>query len=113
MLNDPLLDPPNLSWDRDLHDGFKDLREHRRQLDALIRSWFAAFPPSRYNESFQYRDSAGTPRTACAGQAFEFLFLHQTHHRGQVSQILDRWGQPNNLADNAAYLENGSLSSSG
>ena len=40
-----------------------------------------------------------------AGKAFEFLFLHQTHHRGQISQILDRIGLPNNLADNAAFLE--------
>ena len=113
VLNDPLLDPPNLSWDRELHDDFKDLQEHRRQVDALIRTWFASFPPSRYQEAFQYRDSAGTPRNARAGQAFEFLFLHQTHHRGQISQILDGWGHPNNLADNAAYLENGSTLSSG
>lgn len=107
VLNDPVLDPPGLSWDRDLHDDFGALQGHRRQVDALIRAWFAAFHPSRYNESFQYRDSAGTPRSARVGQAFEFLFLHQTHHRGQISQILDRWGHPNNLADNAAYLEDG------
>ncbi len=105
VLNDPALDPPNLSWDRDLHDDFRGLREHRCQVDALIRSWFDAFPPARYNESFQYLDSVGTPRSARAGRAFEFLFLHQTHHRGQVSQILDALGLPNNLADNAAYLE--------
>lgn len=105
VLNDPALDPPNLSWDRDLHDDFGTLREHRCQVDALIRSWFDAFPAARYRESFQYRDSAGTLRSARAGQAFEFLFLHQTHHRGQISQILDTLGQPNNLADNAAYLE--------
>ena len=24
-----------------------------------------------------------------AGKAFEFMFLHQTHHRGQISQILE------------------------
>jgi uncharacterized damage-inducible protein DinB len=40
-----------------------------------------------------------------AASAFEFLFVHQTHHRGQVSQILDRLGLPNNVADNAAFLE--------
>ena len=40
-----------------------------------------------------------------AGQAFEFLFLHQIHHRGQISQILDAFGLPNNWGDNAAYLE--------
>jgi uncharacterized damage-inducible protein DinB len=105
VLNDPALDPPNLSWDRDLHDDFGALGEHRRQVDALIRAWFDAFPPARYKESFQYRDSGDTLRSARAGQAFEFFFLHQTHHRGQISQILDTLGQPNNIADNAAYLE--------
>jgi uncharacterized damage-inducible protein DinB len=105
VLNDPALDPPNLSWERDLHDDFKGLGEHRCQVDTLIRAWFDTFPPARYKESFQYHDSVGTPRSALAGQAFEFLFLHQIHHRGQISQILDTLGQPNNLADNAAYLE--------
>jgi len=105
VLNDPALDPPNLSWDHDLHTDFRGLEDHRRLVDVLIRAWFDAFPPARYKESFQYRDSVGTPRSARAGQAFEFLFLHQTHHRGQISQVLDMLGQPNNIADNAAYLE--------
>ena len=47
----------------------------------------------------------GAKREAMAGQAFEFLFLHQIHHRGQISQILDALGLPNNWGDNAAYLE--------
>jgi len=81
------------------------MQEHRTRLDALIRAWFETFPASRYSEIFPYQDSSGTARTAMAGQAFEFLFLHQAHHRGQISQILDTFGLPNNLADNAAYLE--------
>ena len=105
VLSDPRLDPPNLSWDHDLHDDFRGLHEHRTQVDGLIRDWFEAFPPSRYHEIFTYRDSVGAERSAMAGQAFEFLFLHQAHHRGQISQILDTLGQPNNLADNADYLE--------
>jgi uncharacterized damage-inducible protein DinB len=105
VLNDPALDPPNLAWDRNLHDDFKGLGDHRRIVDTLIRNWFDAFPPARYGEPFQYRDSVDRPRSALAGRAFEFLFLHQAHHRGQISQILDMLGQPNNLADNAAYLE--------
>jgi uncharacterized damage-inducible protein DinB len=105
VLNAPPLNPPHLSWDHDLHDDFGGLREHRGQVDALIRDWFDTFPEQRYGETFPYSDSAGTLRSARAGQAFEFFFLHQTHHRGQISQILDAWGQPNNLADNAAFLE--------
>jgi uncharacterized damage-inducible protein DinB len=105
VLRDPQLEPPNLSWDHDLHKNFTDLQEHRTRLDALIRAWFETFPASRYSEVFSYHDSVGTARTAMAAQAFEFLFLHQTHHRGQISQVLDTFGLPNNLADNAAYLE--------
>lgn len=105
LLNDPRLDPPGLSWDHDLHDSFSDLREHRTQVDALVQAWFEEFPAKRYAETFSYQDSAGHMRKAMAGQAFEFLFLHQAHHRGQISQILDTLGLPNNLADNAAYLE--------
>ncbi len=105
VLNDPRLDPPNLSWDHDLHDDFASLRENRTLVDERIGAWFAEFPISRYNEAFQYHDSVGIPRHATAGAAFEFLFLHQIHHRGQISQILDCMGLHNNFADNIAYLE--------
>lgn len=105
VLTDPQLDPPNLSWSRDLHEDFESLRQSRVFVDAKIRAWFAEFPLSRCAEEFQYHDSRGTLRRAVAGAAFEFLFLHQTHHRGQISQILDVLGLPNNFADNAAYLE--------
>lgn len=105
VLTDPQLDPPNLSWSHDLHEDFEALRQTRGFVDAKIRAWFAEFPMSRCGEEFQYHDSRGTLRRAVAGAAFEFLFLHQTHHRGQISQILDVLGLPNNFADNAAYLE--------
>ena len=61
VLNDPRLDPPNLSWDHDLHDDFKDLAEHRAGVDGLIRAWFEACPASDYSEVFQYHDSVGDP----------------------------------------------------
>ena len=105
VLCDPRLDPPNLSWDRDLHADFENLRKDRDFVDQCIRRWFSEYPPSRYGEVFSYRDSAGVLRRALAGKAFEFLFLHQIHHRGQISQILDSIGMPNNLADNAAFLD--------
>lgn len=105
VLKDPQLDPPHLSWDHDLHEDFAGLRGSRTMVDERIRAWFEEFPGSRYDEVFSYRDSAGNIRRARAGAAFEFLFLHQTHHRGQISQILDAAGLPNNFADNAAYLD--------
>ena len=105
VLTDPRLDPPNLSWKHDLHDEFANLRQTRTLVDERICAWFAEFPIDQYDKSFQYRDSVGVLRKATAGEAFEFLFLHQTHHRGQISQILDNMGLNNNFADNIAYLE--------
>lgn len=104
-LNHPCLDPPNLSWEHDLHANFRELREGRVQVDRQILAWFDVCPAAAYDTVFSYQDSAGTTREALAGQAFEFLFLHQIHHRGQISQMLDRCGLPNNWGDNAAYLE--------
>jgi uncharacterized damage-inducible protein DinB len=105
VLTDSKLDPPGLSWEHDLCEDFKNLKDMREQVDASLCAWFAEFPVSRYDKIFQYRDSRGNLKTAQAGAAFEFLFLHQTHHRGQIAQILDTLGLPNNLADNAAYLD--------
>jgi uncharacterized damage-inducible protein DinB len=105
VLTDPRLDPPGLSWEHDLHDSFAGLRGDRAIVDERIGAWFEAFPAERYDEDFEYQDSVGTLRQAKAGAAFEFLFLHQTHHRGQISQILDSMGLAHSFADNAAYLE--------
>ncbi len=105
VLDDPCLDPPGLSWDRDLHEDFAPFRAHREAVDGRIEAWFAEFPESRYGEAFEYRDSRGSlQKVAAAAEAFDFLFVHQTHHRGQVSQVLDALGVPNNPADNLRFL---------
>ncbi len=103
-LSDATLDPPNLSWDDDLHDDFASLAAHRVAVDAAITAWFGEFPESRYGEAFEYRDSSGSPQSAVACDAFDFLFVHQAHHRGQVSHILDTLGAANNWADNMRFL---------
>jgi uncharacterized damage-inducible protein DinB len=94
-----------LSWKEDLCENFEELRSERGFVDDRLIAWFEECPEERYGDRFQYTDSAGNLRSAVAGQAFEFLFLHQIHHRGQVSQVLDELGLPNNFADNGAFLE--------
>lgn len=105
VLKDPLLSPANLSWQHDLCEHFEELRDERRFVDDRIISWIEECPEDRYGDSFKYSDSVGNLHSAVVGQAFEFLFLHQVHHRGQVSQVLDSLGLPNNFADNVAFLE--------
>ena len=105
VLDDPRLIPEELSWGVDLRDEFDELREERRYVDAGLIRWFEECPEDRYETRFEYLDSGGSTRSAVAAEAFEFLFLHQMHHRGQVSQILDAIGLPNNFADNGAFLD--------
>ncbi|MBN1411264.1 MAG: hypothetical protein JW969_10510 [Spirochaetales bacterium] len=105
ILKDPILDSPNLSWEHDLQENFDPLWMDRKKVDILICDWFSDYPESRYNDAFEYFDSRGTARQAVARDAFDFLFVHQTHHRGQVSQILDECGIKNNFADNVNFLE--------
>lgn len=105
VLNDPRLSPAGLSWKQDFRENFEELQEERKYVDARLVAWFAECPENRYGDHFQYTDSAGNLRNAMVGQAFMFLFIHQTHHRGQVAQVLDSLGLPNNFADNIGFLE--------
>jgi uncharacterized damage-inducible protein DinB len=105
VLRDERLAPCTLSWKHDLFDHFDDMKRARPFVDECIIAWFQECPDDRSDQTFEYSDSAGKLRTATAGKAFEFLFVHQIHHRGQVSQALDAIGLPNNIADNGAFLE--------
>jgi len=105
VLTDPRTFPQDLSWQHDLREEFGELREQRTFVDGRIIAWFEECPEDRYGDQFEYSDSAGNKLGAKAGQAFEFLFVHQIHHRGQLTQILDTIGLPNNIADNRAFLE--------
>ncbi len=103
VLNDPRLTDRDLSWSVPVPDRFDDHRADRVLADELLLAWFEEYPSSGYGEAFTYRNSAGNDITTTAVKAFEFVFLHQTHHRGQMSQILDELGVPHSLADNGDY----------
>jgi uncharacterized damage-inducible protein DinB len=105
VLHHPLLDSPNLSWVHPLHQEFIALRQDRVIVDELIINWFTEFPEAQYSDIFEYTDSRGMVRQAKVCDAFNFLFVHQTHHRGQIAQVLDQLGIPNNVADNIRFLE--------
>lgn len=105
VLADDRLSPPELSWKGALREDFQELRREREFIDEQIIRWFQECPEDRYEATFEYSDSAGKPRSASAARAFQFLFVHQIHHRGQLAQALDSLGIPNNVADNGPFLE--------
>ena len=81
------------------------LRRRSAYISGKLTAWFREYPRDGYGKPFQYKDSMGSVRDAVAGPSFDYLFIHQLHHRGQISQILDEVGLPNNFADNLLFLE--------
>jgi uncharacterized damage-inducible protein DinB len=92
-----------MEW-KPLREDFSRLREDRVLVDTLIREWFAHYPESGYPKAFSYVDSGGNQHGTTASRAFDFLFMHQNYHRGQISQILDDLGIPHSFADNGDFL---------
>jgi len=111
FFRDPELSPDNLSWFEDLCPGFEELGERSAYISGKLTEWFRVYPREGYGKPFQYRDSKGATRDAVAGPSFDYLLIHQLHHRGQISQILDVAGLPNNFADNLRFLEPGGSNS--
>ena len=105
-LNDGRLDAFDLSW-APVSGDFAVLAEKRPVVDAVIRDWFDEYPEEGYGARFSYRDSKGAMHESAAARAFDFLFLHQAHHRGQVSLVMDSLGLKHDFANNGEYLTKG------
>jgi uncharacterized damage-inducible protein DinB len=91
-LNRPRLSPPGHAWTEYEFTDFDDYRRERAVVDAIFEDWIASADTSRFGEILAYSDSHGIPKRYYFRDAVDHVFNHQTHHRGQVSQILDELG---------------------
>jgi uncharacterized damage-inducible protein DinB len=92
VLAAPLLEPAGAVWTPYKPADFASLERDRRLADRLWIDFVAQADPARLDSVLGYQDSHGNPRRYVAWQALDHVFNHQTHHRGQVSQILDELG---------------------
>jgi uncharacterized damage-inducible protein DinB len=86
------LSPPGCVW---MNYEFPDFGEYSREralVDAIFEDWMAIADTARFGEVLAYKDSHGIPKRYFVRDALDHVFNHQTHHRGQVSQILDELG---------------------
>ncbi len=77
----------------DLFDAFDDLRAARDAMDGEILDWAAGLTDAWLVEPLTWtsgidKQTRTLPRWACVSQ----LFNHQTHHRGQVHDMLSQAG---------------------
>jgi uncharacterized damage-inducible protein DinB len=103
-LNRPRLSPPGHAWTTFEFPIFEEFARERAVVDAIFEDWIALADTSRFGEVLAYSDSHGAPKRYYLRDALDHVFNHQTHHRGQVSQILDELGikhDYSNLLDSA------------
>jgi len=60
----------------------------RQELDQEIMTLFSHYNDDILKTHFSYEDTEGTPQSIPAPIGFGQFFNHQTHHRGQVHNML-------------------------
>jgi uncharacterized damage-inducible protein DinB len=81
------------SLDQELYAGFEELRRERAATDAVIEEWAATLTEERLAADFTFTTIVKPqPFTLPLGFAVLHLFNHQTHHRGQLTTLLEQIG---------------------
>jgi uncharacterized damage-inducible protein DinB len=66
--------------------------EEREILDRIIIAWCADLREADLNQPFRYTNHKGEVHNKRLGDLILHLFLHQVHHRGQITTLLSQAG---------------------
>ena len=83
-------DVPSIGLDAILYEDFGELREARRREDARIEGFAAGLDAGFLGGTIRYVNKAGRTYDDPVGLLLAHLFNHQTHHRGQVHDMLSQ-----------------------
>jgi uncharacterized damage-inducible protein DinB len=81
---------PSTGLDAILYADFAALRVAREAEDARIEAFAAALQPAALAGSIRYVNHAGLPYDDPVPLLLAHVFNHQTHHRGQVHDLLSQ-----------------------
>ena len=75
-----------------LFANLSELRDKREQLDHLINAWIENLADADLHDRLSYYSTNGVHHTKHYGSLISHLFLHQVHHRGQITTLLSQCG---------------------
>ncbi|MDH5355130.1 MAG: DinB family protein [Gammaproteobacteria bacterium] len=75
-----------------LFSDLGSLKQEREKIDRIIIRWISGLSESDLDECIVYRSMAGLPFQKQFSSLISHLFLHQIHHRGQVTTMLSQFG---------------------
>lgn len=80
------------SLDAILFRDFNQLSEQRQQMDQIIVDWIRDLSDSDLDDCIYYTSMAGKTFNKPFSSLITNLFMHQVHHRGQVTTLLSQCG---------------------
>lgn len=75
-----------------LHDVFTELREAREAEDERLAAYVADLDEPAFEQTLAYTNTRGEEKALPVKVILTHLFNHQTHHRGQATQMLRQLG---------------------
>lgn len=75
-----------------IFDDLESLRVEREKIDEVLINWIANLSESDIGGYLSYQNMAGKPQKKLFESLISHLFLHQIHHRGQVTTLLSQSG---------------------
>ena len=70
------------------YEDFAELTAAREAEDQRIIAFFRALPQARIDSVFEYKNTAGEPKSSEMLPVLAHFFNHQTHHRGQAHAMI-------------------------
>ncbi len=97
--------PFTAQLDQELYGDFSELRAQRERLDRTISDWARDLAPDWLNTDFTYTNSSGFTRTLPHWLLVTHMFNHQSHHRGQLTTLLNQMGYQSGVTDLPAMMD--------
>lgn len=84
---------PFKSLDQELYADFEELTKERKITDEEINAWVAALTDEKLLAPLTYTSMVNpTPRSQPLWFCMLHMFNHQTHHRGQLTAMIEQAG---------------------
>jgi uncharacterized damage-inducible protein DinB len=100
VLKSPVLEFAHPGWRKNLHAELGDLEKHREMTDSLFIEFVSTTPEKLFDGPIDItRPDRSQSVTFPFGMIVMHVLNHQTHHRGAISQILDRNGVENDFSN--------------
>jgi uncharacterized damage-inducible protein DinB len=90
---------------QELCADFAELRAQRASTDRVIVEWAEELTDELLARTMRYSNSQGHLREHPVWVAVAHLFNHQTHHRGQITNLLHQCGLDPGVTDYIAYVQ--------